>query len=349
MAERRVSAEALHQFLRSLYVAQGLPEEDASLSAEQTVDAELRGVTSHGCVRVGTFLQRLAGGTIKAHPRIRVSQDLPAYQLIEGDDAMGAVAGAWAMEAACEKAKSAGVAAAGVRSCSHAGHIGWLAEKALAHGQIGIVISAAAANLAPWGGAERILGNNPIAFAIPSSQPHPLLFDMATSKVARGYVILAAKTGEPIPEGWALDAEGKPTTDARAALRGTMLPVGDYKGYGLALMFSMLTGALTGSQFDADLPDWLDLSQPFRLSLFALAINPARCLGDEFASRVDAIASRIRGSRLAPGFREIRLPGEGSGRRKEAATREGILLKEALWRELAGHAERLGVPLPPPL
>ena len=347
MAEVAVSAEALHGYLCGLYEALGLPPEDAKLCAAQTVDAELRGVRSHGCVRVGVFAERLRRGTVNPRPRLRTVTDLPAFSLLDGDWGMSAVVGRRAMEIAIEKAAAGGVGAAAIRRSSHTGHIGYFAAMALRRGMIGMVISGAVGNLAPWGGAERMIGNNPVAFAVPSSQEYPIIFDIATSKVARGYVLLAAKAGEPIPEGWALDPEGNPTTDASLAARGAMLPFGDYKGYGLALMFSFMTGALTGSGFDADQPDWLDLDRPFALPMFCLAIDPDRCLGGDYRPAVDEAVRRIKGSRLAPGFDEIRIPGEGAHRKYLRALREGIPIREALVRELNQVAAQAGAaPLP---
>ena len=251
------------------------------------------------------------------------------------------------MEVAIEKAKTGGIGAAAIRKSSHTGHIGYFAAMALEHGMIGMVISGAVGNLAPWGGSDRMIGNNPVAFAVPSNQEYPILFDIATSKVARGYVLLAAKSGEPIPEGWALDPSGNPTTDAALAAKGTMLPLGDYKGYGLALMFTFLTGALTGNGFDADQPDWLETDKPFGLPMFAMAIDPERCLGGDYKAAVDEAVTRIKASGLAPGFDEIRIPGEGAHHRYQAALSGGIMLKEALARDLDRIAAEVGVaPLP---
>ena len=207
-----------------------------------------------------------------------------------------------------------------------------------------MVISGAVGNLAPWGGAERMIGNNPVAFAVPSNQEFPILFDIATSKVARGYILLAAKKGEPIPEGWALDPAGNPTTDPNLAFKGAMLPFAEHKGYGFALMFSFLTGALSGNGFDADQADWLEVERPFGLPMFCLAIDAARCLGGDYRAAVDEAVRRIKGSRLAPGFDEIRIPGEGAHRHYARALKEGVKVPEALMKEMDQLAARNGVP-----
>lgn len=347
MPDVRVGAKALQDHLARVYRAVGLPEADAQMCAAQIVDAELRGVRSHGCVRFGVFVERLRNGTANPRPRVRTITDLPAFSLLDGDYGMSAVVGRRAAEVAIDKAKACGIGAAAIRNSSHTGHIGYFAAMALEHGMIGVVISGAVGNLAPWGGSERMIGNNPVAFAIPSSQEYPILFDIATSRVARGYVLLAAKAGEPIPEGWALDPAGNPTTDAALAARGTMLPLADYKGYGLALMFTFLTGALSGNGFDADRPDWLDKEAPFGLPMLIMAIDPDRCLGGDYKAAVDEAVARIKASGLAPGFDEIRIPGEGAHRRYRAALSEGLALKEALAQELDRIAAEAGAaPLP---
>jgi len=339
----RVAPAALAELVTRLYVAAGIPAADAAACAAQTVDAELHGVASHGCVRLGVFVDRLARGTVNPTPDVRIVRDLPAYALLDGDRGMSAVGGTRAMELALAKAAVNGIGAAGVRRLSHTGHVGWFARMALARGMIGIVASSATPNLAPSGGAERIIGNNPIAFAIPAAGGEPIVFDMATSKVARGWVLLAAKAGEAIPEGWALDAEGRSTTDAQRAVGGTLLPVGDHKGYGLALVLGLLTDALTGAS-DADRPDWLATDREFLLSMLCIAIDPAQCLGGEFAALVGQVVERVKGSRPAAGSDGIRIPGEASARRARETAGQGIPLAPALVAELDRLAVALGVP-----
>jgi LDH2 family malate/lactate/ureidoglycolate dehydrogenase len=342
-ASGRIDANRLATFLTDVYAAAGLPAADAAACAAQTVDAELRGVASHGCVRVGVLVERLRRGTINPTPDVRVVRDLPGYALVDGDRGMSAVGGRRAMECAMAKATANGIGAAGLRRVSHTGHVGWFAAMALERGMIAMVASSAAANLAPWGGAERLLGNNPLAFAIPSDETYPLVLDMATSKVARGYVLLAAKTGDAIPDGWALDAAGRPTTDAQRAVAGTMLPFGEHKGAGLALVLGLLTDALTGNATDGEPLDWLATDRDFLLSMLCIAVDPRQCLGPGFGAIVSGVVGRLKASRLAEGFDEIRMPGEASARRAREAVARGITLAPALVRELDAIASGLGV------
>ncbi|MGH7893020.1 MAG: Ldh family oxidoreductase, partial [Candidatus Binatia bacterium] len=286
----------------------------------------------------------LRQGTVNARPTVATVVDLPGYALLDADRGMSAVVGRQAMDIATAKAATNGIGAVGVRRVSHTGHVGYFAAMALAQGMIGIATSSATANLAPWGGAERLIGNNPIGFAIPSPENFPIVFDMATSTVARGRVLLAARTGDPIPEGWALDEHGRPTTDAAAAVSGTMRPLGDYKGYGLALMLGLLTNALTGNAPEAEQPDWLETARDFTLSMLLVAIDPARCLGGGYETAVHAVVTRIKASRPAPGMGAVRIPGEAAHRRAREARAHGIALAPALARELDEVAASLGVP-----
>jgi LDH2 family malate/lactate/ureidoglycolate dehydrogenase len=338
----RVDVDALEAFLARLYVAAGLPPADAAACAAQTVDAEARGVASHGCVRTRVFVERLRRGTVNPTPAVRTVVDLPGYALLDGDRGMAAVAGRHAVEIATAKAAANGIGAAGVRRVSHTGHVGWFASMALAERMIGIVASSAAANMAPAGGAERLVGNGPIAFAIPSADA-PVVFDMATSRVARGWIMVAEKSGTAVPEGWALDADGAPTTDARRALDGTLLPMGDHKGFGLALAIGLLTNALTGNAPETEQGDWLATDREFLLSMLVVAIDPVRCLGGDFEAASAAIVDRLKASRLAPGANEIRIPGERSARAALAARTGGIALDGAVVGELDRLAVDLGV------
>lgn len=343
MATVRVDAGALRAFLARAYEAAGLPAADATACAEQTVDAEMRGVASHGCVRTRVFVERLRRGTVNPAPVVQTVVDRPGWTLLDGDRGMSAVVGRRAVEMAMAKAAANGIGATGVRRISHTGHVGYFAAMALERAMIGIVASSAAANMAPAGGAERLVGNNPIAFAIPSAGDPPVVLDMATSKVARGWVMVAEKAGDRIPDGWALDADGTPTTDARRALEGTLLPMGDHKGFGLALVLGLLTNALTGNAPETEQGDWLAPEREFLLSMLVVVVDPARCLDGDFGAGAAAIVGRLRASRPAPGAQRIRIPGDRSARAARDARTQGIALDETLAGELDHLAAELGV------
>lgn len=335
--------KTLFAFVESVFTSLGVSRLNSKKCAAQTLDAELRGVTSHGFVRLNSFVERLKKKTANPKPKIKSITNLPSYSLLDGDNGLSAIVGERTMNTAINKAKSAGFGAAAVRNSLHTGHIGYFAAMALKKNMIGMVISGSVGNLAPWGGSERMIGNNPIAFAIPSNQKFPIIFDIATSKVARGYVMLAAKTGEEIPKGWALDKSGKSTTNPIEALKGTMVPLGDHKGYGLALMFSFLTTTLSGNTFDGDQPDWLDTDKVCSLPMLCIAIDPRQCLGKEYKSKVDTIVEKIKHSNLAPGYDQILIPGENSNRKYEKNLKTGLRLNTKLVQEMNDLAKELGI------
>ena len=335
--------DTLFTFIENIFTSLGVSRSNSKKCAAQTLDAELRGVTSHGCVRLSSFVERLKSKTANPKPKIKSITNLPSYSLLDGDNGLSAIVGEKTMKTAMKKAKEAGFGAAAVRNSLHTGHIGYFAAMALKKNMIGIVISGSVGNLAPWGGSERMIGNNPIAFAIPSNQKFPIIFDIATSKVARGYVMLAAKTGDKIPEGWALDKEGKSTTNPNEALKGTMVPLGDHKGYGLALMFSFLTATLSGNTFDGEQPDWLETDRFCSLPMLCIAIDPQQCLGKEYQSKVDSIVKKVKNSSLAPGYDEILIPGETSNKKYEKNLKKGLQLNTKLVQEMNQLAEELRI------
>ncbi|MED5580395.1 MAG: Ldh family oxidoreductase [Nitrospinota bacterium] len=335
--------KSLFTFIENVFTALGVSQSNSKKCAAQTLDAELRGVTSHGCVRLISFAERLKKKTANPKPKIKTIVDLPSYSLLDGDHGLSAIVGERTMKTAFKKAKDSGFGAAAVRNSLHTGHVGYFAAMALKKNMIGIVISGAVGNLAPWGGSERLIGNNPIAFAIPSNQKFPIIFDIATSRVARGYVMLAAKAGEKIPKGWALDKLGKSTTNPNEALKGTMVPLGGHKGYGLALMFSFLTATLSGNTFDGDRPDWLETDEICSLPMLCIAIDPRQCLGKEYESRVDAVVEKIKKSSLAPGYDQILIPGEGSNKKYVENLKNGLQLNKKLVLEMNELALELGI------
>ena len=305
--------KTLFAFVESVFTSLGVSRLNSKKCAAQTLDAELRGVTSHGFVRLNSFVERLKKKTANPKPKIKSITNLPSYSLLDGDNGLSAIVGEKTMSTAINKAKSAGFGAAAVRNSLHTGHIGYFAAMALKKNMIGIVISGSVGNLAPWGGSKR------------------------------GYGMLAAKTGEEIPKGWALDKSGKSTTNPIEALKGTMVPLGDHKGYGLALMFSFLTATLSGNTFDGDQPDWLDTDKICSLPMLCIAIDPRQCLGKEYKSKVDTIIEKIKHSNLAPGYEQILIPGENSNRKYEKNLKTGLLLNTKLVQEMNDLAKELGI------
>ncbi len=350
-AEVRVEAAALQAFVAAVLARAGLPEDGAAQVADSLVEADLRGVHSHGVIRLGVYLRRLEAGLINPRPRIELRRVAPAALVVDGDHGMGAVVGDAAMAACLAAARESGVAAATVRRANHFGIAARYAMAALPHGMIGLASCNAAPRMAPTGGRDPLLGTNPFAIAIPAGQRPPLVVDMATAAAPLGKILLAQAKGEPIPPGWALDPEGRPTTDPAAALQGTLLPFGGYKGYALALVIDVLAGVLTGGLFGAAVRGlYEDFTRPQESSFFLAAIQVSAFLPwQEFQSRMEALVDAIKSSRPAPGVDEILLPGELEWRSRQAHLAAGIPLPPALWSELLEIGRRYGVVTPEPL
>jgi LDH2 family malate/lactate/ureidoglycolate dehydrogenase len=217
-----------------------VPAQDAREVAGCLIKAELRGVDSHGMVRLPVYARRVKVGAVLARPDLRLTPVGTASVLVDGGNGLGPVVGARAMDAAIDLARAHGTGFAGVRHSNHFGPAAYYVERAIAAGLIGVAISNAPPNMAPFGGRTRFLGTNPVAIGVPAGEERPLIFDASTSVVARGKIIVAAHTGQPIPEGWAIDPDGHPTTDPEQALAGAVLPFGGAKGSALSFIIDIL-------------------------------------------------------------------------------------------------------------
>ena len=245
-APARLSADVLHEFATRCFQAAGMHAEDAALVADSLIAAELRGVTSHGLIRLPVYLQNLKDGLVDPTARPTLAADGPAVAVLDGHGAMGQVASKQGMGIAIERAAANGIGAVAVRNSNHFGAGAYWAMLALPHRMIGIAMTNGAVAMAPTGGVTPMLGNNPIAVASPAGGELPIVLDMAMTMVARGWIKLAALRDQPLPDGWALDAQGRPTNDPNAALDGSLLPVGGYKGYGLSVIVELLAVCCPG-------------------------------------------------------------------------------------------------------
>ena len=243
-----------------------VPPDDARDTATCLLKAELRGVDSHGLVRLPVYARRIQKGVVNARPDIRIASRTGATALLDGGNGLGPVVGSRAMDEALALAATYGTGFVGVRHSNHFGPAAYYVEKAIAAGCVGLAISNAPPNMAPFGGKTRFLGTNPLAIGIPAGRESPLIFDASTSVVARGKIIVAAQTGKAIPEGWAVDPEGHPTTDANLALAGAVLPFGGPKGSALSFIIDIACGVLTGAAFASHLNTLEDLSSEFGVS-----------------------------------------------------------------------------------
>ena len=345
-AATRVSSSRLEAFIARSLEAVSVPRGDAKIIAELMVRADMNGADGHGVFRLPQYIRRINGGAVNVKPAIRVEREAPGMALVTGDNGMGHLVMRFATETAIEKARTAGVAWVGVKWSNHAGPASLYAAMPLAHDMIGLYLAVGNANhLAAWGGLDMLLSTNPIAVAIPAGEEPPIVLDMATTVAAYGKVKTAAQRGETMPEGWMIDREGRPLTDPKRAHEGLLLPIGGYKGYGLALVFGLLAGTLNGAAMGREVVDFnADDTTPTNTGHVIVAINVAvfRPL-NAFKRSVDELIRDIRGSQRLPGVDAIRLPGEQSHAKRAERTKLGVPLPAPLRDSLVQLAAGLGI------
>ena len=339
-------AARLRRFIAEALLAVGLPTKNAATCAELMVRADLHGADGHGIFRLPQYVRRIKGGAVKVKPIVRVVREAQGIALVDGDNGMGHVVMSFAARTAIRKARTAGSAWVGVRNSNHAGPASLYAAMPLAHDMVGLYLAVGNANhMAPWGGIDLLLSTNPIAIAVPGGREGPVVLDMATTVAAYGKVKTAAQRGEAMPEGWMIDHAGKPLTDPKRSGEGLLMPIGGYKGYGLALMFGLLAGTLNGAAVGGETVDFnADDTTPTNTghAIVALAISRFGKVA-EFKRRVDKLARELRGSRRMPGVERIWLPGEQSRAKFAERSKLGVPVPESLRASLAKLAGELGI------
>ena len=346
-AAERVPAPAITGLIEDALAVVGLPAADAGKVAELMTEADLTGADAHGVFRLPQYVRRLRAGGVNRTPDIRVTKTAAATALVDGDNGMGHLVMARAAETAIELARAAGVAWVGARRSNHAGSAGVYAALPLAHGMIGIYSVVASANhMAPWGGAETLLGTNPLAVAIPAGSEAPVVLDMATTVVSYGTVKAYRMQGKEMPADWMVSREdGRPVTDSARSADGLLLPIGGYKGSGLALVLGLLAGTLNGAAFGRDVIDFnYDDESACDNGHFIVALDVARFVPlAAFTAEVDRHVRDLRNSQRLPGFDAIRLPGEQRRQRRADRLRHGVPMPQELLAQLDKLADELGV------
>jgi LDH2 family malate/lactate/ureidoglycolate dehydrogenase len=325
----------------------GLSEREVADCTNAIMFATLRGLDSHGIISIlpGVSLSVMRGQTQPQAEIITLSES-PVTASYKGNRAAGPVIASHAMRAAIERAKVHGIGVVTTVHCAHFGAASAYAAMALDEGMFGLVMCNAAPVVAPFGGATPLHGTNPLAYAAPGKDSPPIVLDIATSMVASGQLMKAARRGQTIPLGWAVDADGKGTTDPAAALKGALLPFGGHKGYGIGILVDLLTGALAGAPLghgvEQNNPDPEVGGQAF----FFLAINPEFFSSKEtFAAQVDKLTSDAKSATPAEGFSEVLLPGELEWREEQKRKQGGIPFYDEDWQSLRTNLETAGVPL----
>jgi len=307
-------------------------------------------VGSHGMVRLPVYARRLQAGVVNATPAMQLVPSTTAARLLDGDNGLGAVAGARAMEMALDLARQHGTGFVGVRNSNHFGPAAYYVEKAVSAGCIGLAISNAPPNMAPFGGRTRFLGTNPVAIGVPAGEEPPLIFDASTSVVARGRIIVAAHNQEPIPEGWAVDPEGYATTDAERALAGAVLPFGGAKGSAISFIIDIFCGVLTGAAFATQLNTLEDLSAVQNVGHVLAAVRTDLFVPeDAFRRRMDTILRMLKASPPAPGGHgRVLVPGEVELEEESRNRAQGVALAAPIAAQLSALARELDVAFPAP-
>lgn len=343
MAGRRYRLKALRKFGEDVLQKAGATQQDSGIITDTLLCADLRGIHSHGIGKLDNYIARVAARVLDPVADMAIERENAATAVLNARNGFGQVAGVRAMELAMRKAGDAGIGMVLVRNSNHFGIASYYALMAARRNYIGLIATNASPGIAPFGAREKMLGTNPLAIAVPSRSAFPIVLDMSTSVVARGKVRQAGAAGEKIPLGWARDAQGLPTTDPVAALKGTLEPIAGPKGAGLSLMIELLCGVLSASAMPGEVKVITDTSGPCRTGHTFCAIDPG-CFTDSarFLEQVDETIHRVKG--LSPVQDAIYLPGELEHLRSEQNSREGIALTETALASLRKLAEQYAVP-----
>src|SRR3984893_18612133 len=346
MSMMTLSSDVLTRFAYELLIAAKVRPAKADLVATSLVAANLRGVDSHGLQLLPFYLELILMGNIDIQTDGRVVSENSACLAYDGQNGIGQ----WISETCCAHAiRLAGAHGIGMvvaRESNHFGAAAFWAQRMSSAGLIGIVICNASPLVAPWQGCEQRFSTNPICVSVPG--PNTWLLDMATTTVALGKIMNAQFQGRTsIPPGWAMDSEGVPTEDVETALNGLLMPLGGYKGSGLAMMAEILCAVLSGGAMSTELGGIRVKGQPMRTSQLFLAIDVARFMPlDEFGRRMQSLVGVVKSSRPAKGFEEVLVAGEPEWRMEEQRRRDGISLSDGAWQNLAQAAEKLGIAVP---
>ena len=345
---RLIPADALRGFVAQLFRAAGASERAAAVVADGLVEADLMGLRSHGVMLADMYIERLRKGSVSnAESAVTVSNRQGAVVLDAGH-ALGHVTGQQAMDIAVAKAREFGAGIVSVRHGFHFGAAGRYARNAAEAGCVGIAMCNTRPLMPAPGGAERAVGNNPLAIAVPTDGEIPIVLDMATSEAAMGKIRMAEKAGETIPESWAVTARGTPTSDPAEAIKGMLLPSGGAKGFGLSFMIDLMCGLLSQGSIGPQVqPLYGDYANPYDCSHLFIAIDVAHfCDLGSFRKQASAAAERIRNGSRAPGIAELFAPGEIEWRRAQSS-KGTVAIDEPVATMLASYAGELGVPATP--
>lgn len=347
MSGQRYALEDLRAFALAMFEGHGLPADAARVVVDRMLDADVRGIRTHGLFRLVPYCRRITAGGYNLQPDIRIVRETSVTALIDGDNGFGQLVMTRAAEIAIERAAEHGLAWVGTRASNHAGAAGVYASMALEHGMIGICLAVGNANQsAPWGGQDLLISTNPIAVAIPAGQQPPVVLDMATTVASLGSVKAAAARGESMPEGWMVDRSGAPLTDPNRASEGLLLPIGGYKGYGLGLVVGLLAGVVNGAAMGSQVIDMSsDLATPTNSGQLFIALRPDVFQPqEEFLAAMDERIHELRTSTPLAGHPAVRTPGDLTPQRIASARADGLEVPPETVAQFVAFADEVGVP-----
>ena len=344
--EHRVRPDRLATFASDMLVAVGVPDADAVLVADCLVQAELWGHPSHGMLRLSWYVARIRAGVVDPASKPGTVVDRGAVAVVDGREGLGHVLAAGAAREAVRRAKEHGVGIVAVRNSNHFGMSAHYTRMIAEAGCVGVLTTNSSPSMAPWGGRARTVGANPWSVATPAGAHGVAVMDISNGNVARGKIYAARERGTQIPAGWAIDADGAPTTDPAAALSGLLLPMAGHKGYAIAFMLDVLSGVLTGSSFGTGVGGPQQAERRSGSGHLVLALDVEAFLPlEEFNRRIQRLIEEVKSVPLAEGFDEVFYPGEVEDRSRARTWREGVNLPAGTLADLERLAEQVGVPL----
>jgi LDH2 family malate/lactate/ureidoglycolate dehydrogenase len=342
--ETRVPADELTATVAGIFRICGMAGPDAALLADSLVAADLGGVHSHGVLRVPEYVKKLTAGGVNPRGRPAIARDSGACLVVDGGNSMGQIGASYAMDRAIERARSTGIAAVAVRGSNHCGAMAYYVQRAAQEKMIGIATTNALPTMAPWGGTERLLGINPLGVAIPAAEEPPIVYDAAFSGSAHGKIRVYQQKDWMLPEGWAMDRAGNPTTDPAAAIDGLLTPIGGFKGTGLAMIMGMLSSMLSGAAYGTELGDMergptAGMDGHFLATIRIDAFEDV----DRFTARVDAAIRQVHAAKRALGVDRLYVPGEKEYITRQTYARDGIPLNTIILSDIRETADALGI------
>lgn len=353
--KHHVNASEARTFVEQILIGNGVPKENAVVVAKCLIEADLRGVDTHGMNRIPSYMARIRQNVLNAGATPTIRQITPAVAQVDGHNGFGFLAAHKGMAAAISMANEIGIGMVSVKHSNHFGMSAWVVQQALDAGMMSLVFTNSSPALPVWGGKSKLMGVSPIACGSPAGEKgRPFIMDMAPSVAARGKIYKALRRGEKIPEDWALDKDGQRTDEPAKALEGTMLPMGGPKGSAIAIMMDVFSGVLSGSAFAGHVTNPYDPSRPADVGHFLVAIKPDLFMTVEtFKERMDYLYQRVVGSDKMAGVNRIYFPGEIEDLTKVSRLQDGIPLVEAEIEALDKEAELVGAPklktIPSPL